>query len=131
VHGEDTGTIARTHSGKENANYSEQGDYAYNKKGFLAEFESLGKASRNDFEKQWLNMIVKMQDEKISKMSMAIEASKQDSVRSAALAILPRARMLKDYTQRVMKAKGVSRSVDPNTQKKMGDDNINRKNAPR
>jgi hypothetical protein len=91
--------------------------------------ESLGKSSKTHFEAQWLNMMAKMQDEKISKMSMAIDATKDDSVKSAALAILPRAKLLRDYTARVMKAKGVSRSVDPNTQKKMGDDNINRKNA--
>lgn len=77
---------------------------------FLADSTFLAKTSKKGFEAQWLNMMAKMQDDKIDKMSTAIDATKEDKVRSAALSILPRARLLRDYIARAMKANGVYRN---------------------
>jgi uncharacterized protein (DUF305 family) len=129
VHGDDTGTIARTHSTDDNANYSEQGEYAYNSKSFLADMETLDKQNGNDFENQWLNMVLQMQNTKIKQFNSAVEHSRNDEIRAAALAAIPRAKMLRDNVMRVMKNRPPARSIDPTGQKKMGDDNINRKNA--
>ncbi|HUQ67192.1 MAG TPA: hypothetical protein VM101_13605 [Flavitalea sp.] len=130
VHGKDTGTIARTHS-KDEDGYSAQGDYAYNNGSFLANVETMKLLKGNNFENEWLNVLLKMQDNKINQFSSAIDLTKDDNVRGAAIAGLPRAKMLKDNILRVIKNMPPSRSIDPNGQKRMGDDNINRKNAPR
>ena len=129
VHGDDTGTIARTHAGDDNANDSEQGDYAYNSKSFLADIETLSKQRGNHFENQWLTILMQIQNTKIKQFDAAINHSKDHEVRSAALAALPKARMIKDNIMRTIKNRPPARSIDPTGQTKMGDDNINKKNA--
>jgi hypothetical protein len=96
-----------------------------------ADLDALSNSNGKIFETRWLELMHKMQMRKITLYNSAIDNSKDDKVKSAALAILPRAKLGLESIKRVMENKGPAESTDPNTQKRTGDDNINRKNADR
>jgi hypothetical protein len=130
VEGEDTSTLAASKSYDGNGNYSE-GEYLNNSESFQIDLQLVNNSSGKQFERQWLDLMDKLQQRKIIMYNRAIDISKDEDVRAAALSALPRAKIALETIIRVRTKKGPAESTDPNTQKRAGDDNINRKNADR
>lgn len=129
LEGEDTSMLNASRNDEMNENYSEQGEYLYDSESFLGDLEIVSNTKGNDFERQWLQMMVKLGNTKVIRYNRAIDASKDDQIRAAALAVVPLAKMDNERLKRMQRNLGPSESSDPNGQRRAGDDRINGKNA--
>jgi uncharacterized protein (DUF305 family) len=129
VEGEDTSTLAASRPDDRQENYSEQGDYLYDSESFEADLEIASNSRGKQFEQRWLEMMYKLQHTKIIRYNKAADITKDQKLRSAALAALPVAKLDLETVRRLMRDAGPAESTDPTQPRRMGDDNNNRKNA--
>lgn len=107
VVGDDTGTLSRTRSGI-SANYSEQGEYAYNNNLFMNEAEVLDAAKGKSFDAKWVRLMLKIHQGKIDHYNQASAQVKDPQVRMAITQSLPKIRMHNGTLLRLSKDKDLA-----------------------
>jgi hypothetical protein len=131
VKGEDTGTLARTFNEDRNTNYTSNGDYISDNKSILADIGALDTINKGKtFDRQWAHIMYKLQSGKVDHYTMAADQLKNSDLKAIAIYALPRAKLNRESLYRTIRGSFGAEGLDP-TQNRMGDDNINRKNAPR
>ena len=94
VHGDDTGTIARSHSGRRNANYSEQGEYLYYNTPGLEPLKDIDKQKGKKFNRQWLRFMSDLADARLKDFER--ESDKNGELRTMVVQAIPRLRSQKE-----------------------------------
>jgi predicted outer membrane protein len=126
VSGQDTGTIARSHSNQENPNYSEQGDYLYRNQPAIEALKGIDKKKGRQFNQSWLRFMLSSSDAKLRDFENESNNSKDDKLRMAVVQTIPKIRSQKD-----MIAKVAGRDAAPARRDDPGVSGPSNKNTPR
>lgn len=103
VHGQDTGTLARTYSRKRNANYSSQGTYATSGPMQMDFFRDVQRRKGRDFEEQWLNSMMRFQSGRLAAYETAAGKTKDTELKAFVLGEIPHIRLSHSNLARIQK----------------------------